>query len=182
MPEFVCVEPAISFDQSVTTVRGNDSLVFPHVDSCMSVTLLISPDILIGGHAGMMSHITYDMSAAANLTAIIERILKEVGGRTITRAVFVGNNQVDAGPGENWELVTQVDLIRKAAKNQQLACPLINTCATPKGVDVFFDNGPARLRVQKYVFDKARADTAPPKRQTYAYDVPYHAIRDCAVT
>lgn len=182
MPEIVCVEPAIDFNASVRRVSANDSLVFPHVDSCMSVTLMVSPDVLIGGHAGMMDHQTYEMQADVNLSDMLTRMINFTAGRRVVRAIFVGNDDTAAPDGENWGLNQAFAQVRNALNNQSLPCVRVNTSGTGKGVDVFFDNGPMRLRVQHYQFEAGRADLGVPTRRAYALDVPYHAIRDADVS
>lgn len=176
----VCVEPAVDVDASVRVVADNAVLVFPHVDSCMSVTLMVSPGTLIGGHAGMMNHEQpWNMQAATNLRAILERMLAHVHGKTITRAVFVGNAANTADPDENWDLPAQMAFVRTTARNDTMPCPLINSGGIGGGVDVFFDNGTLRLKVQRFQSDRTRGFLdAPPLRANPLLDVPYHAIRD----
>lgn len=179
MPQ-VCVEPAVDFGSSVRVVADNDVLVFPHVDSCMSATFMVSPGTLIGGHAGMMSHeAPYAMQAATNLRAILQRMLALVHGKPVTRVVFVGNAANTADPDENWDLPAQTAFLRARTGNGTLPCPLINSGAIGGGVDVFFDNGTLRLKVQRYQSDRTRGFLDPPPlRPNPLLDVPYHAIRD----
>lgn len=179
MPQ-VCVEPAVDFDGSVRVVSDNDVLVFPHVDSCMSVTFMVSPGTLIGGHAGMMNHeAPWNMQAATNLRAILQRMLGQTHGKTVVRAIFIGNAANTADPDENWDIPGQMAFLRARTGNGTLPCPLINSGAIGGGVDVFFDNGRLRLTVQRYQSDRTRGFTeAPPLRANPLLDVPYHAIRD----
>jgi hypothetical protein len=76
MADIVCVEPGVDHERSVVEVSGSDTLVFPHVDSCMSVTLFVPSSTLIGGHAGMMDTTTYEMNASGLLDAMIQRMLR----------------------------------------------------------------------------------------------------------
>src|ERR1700722_18561422 len=108
MADIVCVEPGVDHERSVVEVSGNDTLVFPHVDSCMSVTLFVPSSTLIGGHAGMMDTTTYEMNASGLLDAMIQRMLRLVGTRKIVRAAFAGNANPNAGGGEDWQGVTQI--------------------------------------------------------------------------
>jgi len=172
----VCVEPAVSGPNSVVTTAGNDSLVFPHVDSCMSVTFMIAPDVVIGGHAGMFDHNPpYGHQPAANLAAIIAGMQALVAGRPIRRVVFVGN---DDG---TWGVAGQIAALRAAAGNPNLPCPLINSAQHGGGVDVVFNNGTLRLRVQGYQFEAARGNLGVPAVRPALLDVPYHAIRDATL-
>ena len=74
MADIVCVEPGVDHERSVVEVNGSDTLVFPHVDSCMSVTMFVPSSTLIGGHAGMMDTTTFEMNASGLLDAMIQRI------------------------------------------------------------------------------------------------------------
>jgi hypothetical protein len=181
MADIVCVEPGVSEAHCVVEVNGNDTLVFPHVDSCMSVTLFVPSSTLIGGHAGMMDTATFEMNASGLLDAMIQRMLRLVGTRKIVRAVFAGNANPNAGGGEDWQVVTQIAKLRRLVGNPHLPCPLINSWETPKGVDVFFDNAELRMKVQLYEFDRNRGELGAPTRRAPALNVPYHAIRNAEV-
>ena len=181
MADIVCVEPALSLANSVVEVANNDTLVFPHVDSCMSVTLFLPPDTLVGGHAGMMDTTTFEMNAPVLLASMVTRMLTRAGTRKITRAVFAGNANPNAAGGENWRVGTQIARLRQVTGNPNLPCPLINSWDSARGIDVFFENGPTRLKVQLYQFEANRADLGVPTRRASVLDVPYHAIRDVEV-
>ena len=177
----VCVEPAVNAAHSVVTTNGNDSLVFPHVDSCMSVTFMVAPDVLIGGHAGMFDHNPpYGPQAGANLLAIVTTMMGLVAGRAIQRVVFCGNN-MGGGPGTNWALPARIAALRLATGNPALPCKLVNSANTGGGVDVVFNNGTMRMRVQAYQFEAGRGDLGVPAQRAAIYDVPYHAIVDTAL-
>lgn len=175
----VVVEPAVNVAHSVGSTAGNDSLVFPHVDSCMTVTFMVAPDVLIGGHAGMFDHNPpYAMQPAPNLQAIIGAVQGLVAGRTITRVVFVGND-VGGNLGGDWNLAAQIAALRVATGNPNLPCPIINslTYGGGGGVDVVFNNGTMKLRVQGYQFEPGRGDLGVPAVRPALLEVPYHAIR-----
>ena len=177
MADIVCVEPGVDHERSVVEVNGSDTLVFPHVDSCMSVTLFVPSSTLIGGHAGMMDTTTFEMNASGLLDAMLQRMLRLVGTRKIVRAVFAGNADPNAAGGENWQVVTQIAKLRRMADNPHLPCPLVNSWETAKGIDVFFDNSELRMKVQLYEFERNRGELGVPARRAPVLNVPYHAIR-----
>jgi hypothetical protein len=181
MAEIVCVEPGVSQERCVVEVNGGDTLVFPHVDSCMSVTLFVPSSTLIGGHAGMMDTTTYEMNASGLLTAMIQRMLRLVGKRKIVRAVFVGNANPNAAGGEDWQIVNQIGQLRQTVGDPHLPCPLVNSWETPKGIDVFFNNAELRLKVQLYEFERSRGELDVPTLRAPVLNVPYHAIRNAEV-
>ncbi len=183
MVQKLCLEPAWAKQPSdiVVEVSGNDSLVFPHVDSCMSVTLFISSSTLIGGHAAMMSHLPpFGQDPTKLLDKMIGLMLAEVKGRAITRAVFVGNAKPQARNDENWRVADQIARLRLQTKNANLPCPLVNSWNVAGGVDVFFDLGQLRLKVQKWVKTAKRGfyDPVALRGNDLLLNVPFHAIRD----
>jgi hypothetical protein len=171
----------VSQERCVVEVSGRDTLVFPHVDSCMSVTLFVPSSTLIGGHAGMMDTSTYEMNASGLLAAMIQRMLRLVGKRKIVRAVFVGNANPNAAGGEDWQIVNHIGLLRQTTGDPHLPCPLINSWQAPKGIDAFFDNSELRLKVQSYEFERSREELDVPTLRAPALNVPYHAIRNAEV-
>ncbi|MGH7117555.1 MAG: hypothetical protein ACREFP_00925 [Acetobacteraceae bacterium] len=174
----VCVEPAVNALHSVVQTAGNDSLVFPHVDSCMTVTLFVPPDTLIGGHAGAYDHLPpHAAQPAVNLQAIVAAMQALVpGGRPITRVVFVGSD-TGGGPATNWNVPARIAALRLATGNLNLPCPIVDTLFAG-AVDVVFNNATMKLRVQGYQYEPGRGDLGVPAVRPALLEVPYHAIRD----
>ena len=175
MADIVCVEPGV--DHARVEVNGSDTLVFPHVDSCMSVTLFVPSSTLIGGHAGMMDTTTYEMNASGLLDAMIQRMLRLVGTRKIVRAVFAGNANPNAGGGEDWQVVTQIAKLRRIADNPHLPCPTGQFMGDGEGHRRLLDNSELRTKVQLYEFERNRGELGVPARRAPILNVPYHAIR-----
>lgn len=148
----------------------------------MSITVMLATNVLIGGHAGMMDTRTYEMRAPGLLSEMMDRMLTMAGTRAITRVVFAGNNDPLATGGENWELPVQITRLRKVTRNPSLPCPIINSSSVSNGIDVFFDNGDAKMRIQKYEFERSRGDLEAPTHRTPMLDMAYHTIRDTTLS
>ena len=181
MVDRVCVEPAVSHDLSVVTATGNDTLVYPHVDSCMSVTAFVSPGTLVGGHAGVFSMSEMDLNASKSLSDIIDRVLAAVGTGKITKVLFVGSETLPTDPGysaqTDWKLPTQIAKFEAHQRDPKISYVRLKSNERASGVDVFVDLARLRLAIQDFVPDRSRIDTAAPTRRTPIYDKPFHAVK-----
>jgi hypothetical protein len=162
MVEIVCLEAALAFRNElfdIVDADDNDSIVFPHVDSCVAVIFLLSKGKARGGHVSVAAA-SGKVGSEESLREMLGRMLEWGGGGAVEQVIFVGHPAwkgfCDKLPGEQKELEK---------------VPIVNLCKFNDPLDVFVDLGPQKLRVQKWVKDTTRHDTkAPKRRDDWLYD------------
>jgi hypothetical protein len=161
MVDVVCLEAALAFRNEMMDIvdaADNDSIVFPHVDSCVAVIFLLGKGKARGGHVSVTSA-SGTTDSEFSLTEMLERMLDWGSGGTVEQVIFVGH---PSWKGYCDKLVAKQDKLAKV--------PVVNLCKFNDPLDVFVELGPQKLRVQKWA-KGARDDTAAPaRRDDWLYD------------
>ena len=137
MPTIQCVEPANALPGGpdfMVNVGAANELLFPHVDSCLAIAMLLNDGRVVGGHVGMMMPGAQNLDPGGNAANMCGNMLALVAPATLDRLVLVGD--------ANWEndFNTGADVIQ--ALIQQSAAPIshfVDTGAFGGGVDVSFN-------------------------------------------
>lgn len=158
-----CVEPGLSVETGqpyVVRVNATDELLFPHVDSCLSIAIVLQNGQMLGGHVGMQMPNADDLDPYGNALAITDQLMKMAGSDPIARVILVG----DGGTWENDFIgnrnVVQAVLQRIGAQHSLF----VDTGAYGGGVDVSLNPRRHMVFVQRctnnspLVFQRAYAD------------------------
>lgn len=146
MPTIRCVEPANAVpggDQFLVQVAPANELLFPHVDSCLAITFILSDGRLIGGHVGMMMPGAGNLDPRGNANALCNQMLALVPPANITRLVMVGD--------ANWEqdLNDGTDIIQELINTTHAPISyFVDTGAYGGGVDVSFNPRRSMMFIQ----------------------------------
>lgn len=88
-----CVEPAnvADGDGYVVVADSSESVLFPHVDSCLAIAFMLADNRIVGGHVGMQWGGSDDIKPADNSLRIVDEMLTCVGRSKISYVVFLGD-------------------------------------------------------------------------------------------
>lgn len=167
MVDIVCLEAALAFRNDLMDIvdaADNDSIVFPHVDSCVAVIFLLGKGRARGGHVSMTPASTSmggtaEVGYEPSLTEMLGRMLEWGSGDKVEEVIFVGH---PTWKGYCDKLVSKQEKLTKV--------PVRTICAFNDPIDVFVELGTQKLRVQAWK-KGARDDAAPPlRRDDWLYD------------
>ncbi len=173
----VCVEPGVSQADSVVVADVDEILVFPHVDTCVAVLLILTGGVLVGGHAsrGDMGDAGGFPDARKNLLDVLVRMSGLAAGK-VAGAIAFGQFDTVAKGNSCWDWTFQEMAVRDIADNESLPIHRIDTGNAVSGVDIFADPGTRVIEVQRCVKDPSRGFLDAPRRQktpalTLAFDM-----------
>ncbi len=173
----VCVEPGVSQADSVVVADVDEILVFPHVDTCVAVLLILTDGKLVGGHAsrGDMGDAGGFPDARKNMLDVLVRMSESALGK-VASAIAFGQFDTVARGKSCWDWVFQEMIIRDIADKETLTVHRIETYTAANGVDIFADPGTRVIEVQRCVKDPSRGFLDAPRRQktpalTLAFDM-----------
>lgn len=143
MPPIRCVEPALAnaIDLSVVDVPAGQELLFPHVDTCLAMAMLLADGRTIGGHASMQAadpNAPLDPYGNAKLMLASMNMLR--GATVVTKFVLIG-----AG---HWldDFVRGKDIIAKMRARVVCVNSLyVNTNSFGHGADVLMDSANSQV-------------------------------------
>jgi hypothetical protein len=135
-----CVEPALAVmgdpnNTFLVNVAAGTELLFPHVDSCMAIAMLLVDGRIIGGHVSMQLPVANaPLDPLGNATAMLLQMNVLRGVTAVSKLVLVGD--------ANWEndFVTGTNIIRQITISVGCADRLhVDTGNYGGGVDVSFN-------------------------------------------
>lgn len=165
MPNRVCTEPSIEGGTCRIKATQQDILVFPHVDSCMTITVVLE-DGLLGGHVSMSDEDSFDVNPTLSITNFARKMKAMITGK-ILKVIFVGANMQKsyAGGAAHYTLRKALEELGADTNKAGGAYLFVDTCDTEQPFDLFFDLGSHRMTIQRWRPDSTRgALDAPPIR------------------
>jgi hypothetical protein len=159
--DVVCLEAALAFRNEMMDIvdaGDNDSIVFPHVDSCVAVIFLLGHGKARGGHVSI-SAASGKTGYAESLQEMLERMLDWGSGEAVEQVILVGHH--------DWRKHGDT-LVGQQAKLAQV--PLVNLCKFDDPLDVFVELGAQKLRIQKWEKGVRHETAAPDRRSSWLYD------------
>lgn len=149
MGTIVCVEPSVSEEDSVVFCSQADTLAYPHVDSCMTVTVFLQDGSVWGAHSPIYgSH--DDFGSRDMATNALVRMCQKISAviqPPITKIVFVGfNTRKGIGDGTHYRISKAMGVFGLSKQFQGWA--FVNTRNSDGPIDVFFDRPSQTLSVQ----------------------------------
>jgi hypothetical protein len=196
--DLLCLEPGLGDGKLwVVYAKATDRLVYPDVDTCMTVTFLLSTGEMIGGHAAMQApgdDPSAFPKASRSLAAIVVKMLEIKAlcssGSKLQRAIFCGEfnktlmsdmSKIGAEEGTaarkmyDWKankLFAPLGQIDPTFKPQ---FSLLNT-TWHAPVDIFADGPRKRFVVQKHAKHTVPSATGVPPLGTPVYDEAFSAL------
>jgi hypothetical protein len=146
MGKVKCVEPGFSVEgkgSHVGVASADDELVFPHVDSCLGIALILSDNRMVGGHVGAFTpKDEYDPSG--NTMKVLDEMLELAGQGQIAKIVCLGDSEW----GTSFGVIEQIQ--NKVGKTKPLLFVRKN-CKDPveHGVDFTLDGKDKIMTVQR---------------------------------
>lgn len=139
-------EPAIG--GRVNTIQigaAGDRLIFPHVDSCLGICLLLANGSMVGGHVPMQLGANDPMAPAANAERIMVNMLRVVAlqcqGSAVQKLITVGDDTLPAPFGYDTNRLNQLT-------NPANGHVHLDSSAHGGGVDMVVDGPQQTVRVQ----------------------------------
>ena len=169
MADVICTEWAIAREnglEDIVTAKGNDVIVFPHVDSCCAFIFLMRDGTALGGHASQIGP-NDQFGPGPSSEDILTRML-EKAGRAPYAIIAICN-------ADGWD-----DAFPQAQDNiPELAnCQASNYCGElKKAADIFVDLGTRRLQCQDWVKGKRGDAEVPVRTDVWVFDQPLATIR-----
>ncbi|MEO3473822.1 hypothetical protein AAFN86_18285 [Roseomonas sp. CAU 1739] len=154
MVDVVCLECALAFRNEmmdIVVADGNDTIVFPHVDSCVAVVFLHAGGKATGGHVSLTAA-SGGFGEALSLTEMLGRMLDWTPD-PVQQVIFIGHH--------DWRGVCDTVI---ASQPKLAAVPYANVCRFNDPLDIFVELGSQKLRVQNWQKDTARHETVAPAR------------------
>ena len=167
----VCYEPALFSDKCIVRAARGDTIVFPHVDSCMAVTVFQGVGEkfwAIGGHCPMFDEKSDPFSpgaAADTLVRFCERMCdsEKIRSYPIEKVIFVGGNKRKVVTQfEHYSIGRALGVFGLARLPNAANWGVGNVRNCEGGVDVFVDLPKQRLSVQQYQKDPSQEAFASP--------------------
>ena len=156
MGNVVCTEPSFESEggKSIVTAQNNDVLIYPHVDTCMTITLFLGNGDVMGGHASMIDMELMEQLGAIDATAALNKFCSgmksAVSGTKINKVVFVGGNMKKKTEAASHYSTRQAHAVFGPNSDQSTpGFALVNTINCNSGIDVFFNLATNKLTVQK---------------------------------
>lgn len=157
MVNVVCTEPSFDSEggKSIVTAKDNDVLIYPHVDTCMTITLFLANGTVMGGHASMFDMELMEQLGAIDATAALNKFCtgmkSALDGAKINKIVFVGGSmQKKFSPDSHYSMRAAQAVFGQNSDQSTPGFAFVNTINSSSGIDVFFNLGTNRLSVQKY--------------------------------
>lgn len=177
-----CYEPSLFPNQCIVRADRNDTIVFPHVDSCMAVTVFQGRGEkfwAIGGHCPMFDDAP-ELSATGTIVRFCERMCnaESIRSSTIEKIIFVGGNKRKRLTEVEHYSISQALAVFGLNKQTNAAnWAIVNVRNAENGVDVFVDLPKQRLSIQQYKKDLGLdAFKPPPLRPDPFYSEAVHTI------
>jgi hypothetical protein len=177
-----CYEPSLFPEHCIVRADRNDTIVYPHVDSCLAVTVFQGYGEkfwAIGGHCPMFDDAP-QLSATGTLVRFCNRMCdsQNIRSSTIEKIIFVGGNKRKRlTEVEHYSISQALDVFGLSKQRNAANWALVNVRNCANGVDVFVDLPKQRLSIQKFQKDPSlEAFKPPPLRPQPFYSEAVHKI------
>jgi hypothetical protein len=123
-------------------------LVYPHVDSCMTVTVVTAKG-LVGGHVSMQGF--GEMPDPGGAIVSFCEMMKDMINGEIMKVMFVGTNlkKSEEGGMAHYTLGAALEALGANTNKKLDSFVSINTRNVMKAIDIFVDLGSHTLAIQK---------------------------------
>ncbi len=140
-----CYEPGLHGTvQAIVTANAHDRLIFPHVDSCMALCLLLNNQQMVGGHVPMQLGQGAPLAPAANAQRFLMNMLRlatlQLGGQ-VTLLISCGDERSLAAQGQTYGLGTLSGMVHQRHLHLE---------ATGYAVNVYVDGLAGTVTVNDY--------------------------------
>lgn len=162
MPTLVCVEPSVSAANCRVTATNQDIIAFPHVDSCMTITVMLGNGTVIGGH---VSQFDEDNPATWDATTSIRNFATKMRAMIqgpITKVIFVGANMRKSMPTAHYTLREALIALGAPTDKSLPSFLFIDTCNVDAAFDLFIDLGSRTFTIQTWDKNAQRAELEAP--------------------
>lgn len=159
MKTWKCVEPANlnEGDGYVVLAAADEEILFPHVDSCLAMALVLSDGRLVGGHVGVQWDGNAGLEPADNAVRIMGEMLQKRGNTGISKVVFLGDPAWSAHfiGEQNWAnddpLRPAVPAVKALLPNNVAGTRTLVKGTVDGGVDFLLTTAPSTaIKVSRY--------------------------------
>ncbi len=172
----VCVEPSVSAADCRVTAKDQDILVYPHVDSCMTITVFLAGGTVVGGHVSMWDDDTASLDATVAISNFAKK-MKPLITTTIEKVMFVGANMRKSQGASHYSLRSALTELGASTNKALPSFLFIDTVNTDTAFDLFVDLGSHTLTIQRWDKADKRGELEPPKRSADPiYEAQYNVL------